>query len=758
MGSGCDIWGMETAAIDLELEKREILRRYRGLLRAAVHSRTAADRRAIRKAFDLALEAHKDMRRKSGEPYIYHPIGVARIVAEEMGLDTTSIVCALLHDTDEDTYMTLEDVGSLYGERERNIVDGLTKMSGVFEPGTSAQAENFRKMLLTLSNDVRVILIKIADRLDNMRTLEHMRPDKQQKIASETLFMYAPLAHRLGLYGIKTELEDLSLKYKEPEAYLDIESKLRKTQSVRTRFINAFTLPIRRALDVAGLEYEMRSRTKSIFSIWQKMQKQRVTFEEVYDVFAIRIILDTPYEREKADAWRTYSIVTDYYQPNPDRLRDWISLPKANGYESLHTTVMSPTGKWVEVQIRSRRMDEVAEKGLAAHWRYKNGAPVPDDSAPTGEKRLDGWLNSIREILESGEEDALQFIDEFKLNLYSDEIYVFTPHGDLFTLPKGATTLDFAFRVHSQVGMRCIGAKVNHRLVPLSHVLSSGDQIEVITSRKQSPKEDWLGYVVTASARSKIRHALRESERATAEDGKERLRKWMRREGLDFITANLEQLTRRLKQDSPHELYYRLATDRIDLDKLPPFRADKGRIEWEKVEAAPAAPETNAPAAAPATGTPPGKGDTLLIGEGLQQLDYSLATCCNPIPGDEVFGFVTVTGGIKVHRRNCPNATNMLSKYAYRVMKAQWASKAATQFEVTLAFTGFDDVGLVSAITHVISEDMRVNMRAISFESKDGTFFGRAVVLVHDTVHLAELQDKLRSVPGVLTVDRAVDS
>jgi GTP pyrophosphokinase len=749
---------METAAIDLELEKREILRRYRGLLRAAVHSRTAADRRAIRKAFDLALEAHKDMRRKSGEPYIYHPIGVARIVAEEMGLDTTSIVCALLHDTVEDTYMTLEDVGSLFGERERNIVDGLTKMSGVFEPGTSAQAENFRKMLLTLSNDVRVILIKIADRLDNMRTLEHMRPDKQQKIASETLFMYAPLAHRLGLYGIKTELEDLSLKYKEPEAYLDIESKLRKTQSVRTRFINAFTLPIRRALDVAGLEYEMRSRTKSIFSIWQKMQKQRVTFEEVYDVFAIRIILDTPYEREKADAWRTYSIVTDYYQPNPDRLRDWISLPKANGYESLHTTVMSPTGKWVEVQIRSRRMDEVAEKGLAAHWRYKNGAPVPDDSAPTGEKRLDGWLNSIREILESGEEDALQFIDEFKLNLYSDEIYVFTPHGDLFTLPKGATTLDFAFRVHSQVGMRCIGAKVNHRLVPLSHVLSSGDQIEVITSRKQSPKEDWLGYVVTASARSKIRHALRESERATAEDGKERLRKWMRREGLDFITANLEQLTRRLKQDSPHELYYRIATDRIDLDKLPPFRADKGRIEWEKVETVPAVPEPSAPAAAPATGTPPGKGDTLLIGEGMQQLDYSLATCCNPIPGDEVFGFVTVTGGIKVHRRNCPNATNMLSKYAYRVMKAQWASKAATQFEVTLAFTGFDDVGLVSAITHVISEDMRVNMRAISFESKDGTFFGRAVVLVHDTMHLAELQDKLRSVPGVLTVDRAVDS
>ena len=735
---------------ELEAEKQEILRRYRGLLRAAVHSKDRASRRKIRKAFDIALDAHKDMRRKSGEPYIYHPISVARVVAEEMGLDTTSIVCALLHDTVEDTYMTLDDVEQLFGKKEREIVDGLTKMSGVFEPGTSAQAENFRKMLLTLSDDVRVILIKCADRLDNMRTLDFMRPDKQQKIASETLFMYAPLAHRLGLYSIKTELEDLSLKYKEPEAYAEIEGKLRKTKAVRTRFINAFTLPIRRALDEAGLVYEMKGRTKSVFSIWKKMQKQRVSFEQVYDVFAIRIILETPLEQEKADAWRTYSIVTDFYQPNPDRLRDWISLPKANGYESLHTTVMSPSGKWVEVQIRSRRMDEVAEKGLAAHWRYKETHP---GAQVAGEQNLDNWLNQIRDILESDEENALRFIDEFKLNLYNDEIYVFTPKGDLFTLPKGATTLDFAYRVHTHVGSRCIGGKVNHRLVPLSHELSSGDQIEILTSRKQRPKEDWLNFVTTASARAKIRHALREEERAIATDGKDMLRKWMRRHSIDFISANIEAMTRRLKQDSPHELYYRIATSRLDLDELPKFEVDKGRIVWVRM-APPAGTEAVAPSTDRAIAPPPEKGDTLLIGEGMQRLDYSLATCCNPIPGDEVFGFVTVSGGIKVHRRNCPNATNLLSKYAYRVMKAQWASKAAAQFEVSLAFTGIDDVGLVNAVTKVISDDMHVNMRAISFESKDGTFEGRVKVLVDDTRHLGQLQTKLLNVQGVWTVDR----
>jgi len=739
---------MTTPAIDLEAEKQEILRRYRGLLRAATHSKSSADRRAIRKAFDIALEAHKDMRRKSGEPYIYHPISVARVVAEELSLDTTAIVCALLHDTVEDTYLTLEDVEQLFGQREREIVDGLTKMSGVFDPGTSAQAENFRKMLLTLSDDVRVILIKLADRLDNMRTLQHMRPDKQQKIASETLFMYAPLAHRLGLYSIKTELEDLSLKYKEPEDYEAIATKLRKGKAVRTRFINAFTLPIRRALEESGIQCEVKGRPKSIYSIWSKMQKQRVAFEEVYDIFAIRIILDSADEAEKADAWRTYSIVSDFYQPNPDRLRDWISLPKANGYESLHTTVMSPSGKWVEVQIRSRRMDEIAEKGLAAHWRYKN--TNDKDEGRNASDNLDNWLAQIREMLESGEEDALQFIDEFKLNLHTEEIYVFTPNGDLFSLPKGATTLDFAFRVHTQIGSRCIGAKVNHKLVPLSHELSSGDQVEIITSRKQKPKEDWLGYVVTASARSKIRGALRDEERTVANDGKDKLRKWMRRKELTFSQDNIESLIRRLKHDSPHALLLRIAKGELELDRLGGFRVEKGKFSWIKNTPPPSTAPTEK-SVAPA----PQKSDTLLIGEGLQKIDYSLASCCNPIPGDAVFGFVMVSGGIKIHRNNCSNATNLLSKYAYRAIKAQWASKTAKQFEVSLTFTGIDDVGLVNAVTNVISADMNVNMRAISFDSSDGTFEGRVKVLVTNTEHLKQLQAKLLDVPGVWTVERA---
>lgn len=747
---------MTSPAIDLEAEKQEILRRYRGLLRAATHSKSKAERKAIRKAFDISLEAHKDMRRKSGEPYIYHPISVARVVAEEMGLDTTAIVCALLHDTVEDTYLTLDDVEQLFGRREREIVDGLTKMSGVFDPGTSAQAENFRKMLLTLSNDVRVILIKLADRLDNMRTLDHMRPDKQQKIASETLFMYAPLAHRLGLYSIKTELEDLSLKYKEPEDYDAIESKLRKGKAVRTRFINAFTLPIRRALDASGIPYEILGRPKSVFSIWNKMQKQRVSFEEVYDVFAIRIILDSAVEHEKADAWRTYSMVTDFYQPNPDRLRDWISLPKANGYESLHTTVMSPSGKWVEVQIRSRRMDEIAEKGLAAHWRYKHTDKLSDkhsdkdaEAGRSASENLDNWLNQIREMLESGEEDALEFIDEFKLNLHNEEIYVFTPNGDLFSLPKGATTLDFAFRVHTQIGSRCIGAKVNHKLVPLSHQLNSGDQVEIITSRKQKPKEDWLNYVVTASARSKIRHALKEEERAIANDGKDKLRKWMRRKELEFTTANIDSLIRRLKHDSPHALFLRIASGELDLDRMGGFEVEKGKFAWVKTSIADVPSVSLVPT--PSKGS---KDDLLLIGEGLQKIDYSLASCCNPIPGDAVFGFVMVSGGIKIHRQNCSNSTNLLSKYAYRVIKAQWASRTAQQFEVSLKFTGIDDVGLVNAVTNVISADMNVNMRAISFDSSDGTFEGRVKVLVTDTGHLKKLQAKLLDVPGVWTVER----
>lgn len=729
--------------LDTEAEKREILRRYRGLLRAATRSKSSQDRRRIRKAFNLALEAHKEMRRKSGEPYIYHPIAVARICAEEIGLDTTSIVCALLHDTVEDTYITLDDIQNLFGKKERRIIDGLTKISGVFDQTSSMQAENFRKMLLTLSDDIRVILIKIADRLHNMRTLDHMAREKQLKIASETLFMYAPLAHRLGLYNIKTELEDLSLKYKEPEQYEDISAKLAKTKAVRTRFINKFAVPIRKALDSEGFTYEIKGRTKSIFSIWSKMQKKQVRFEDIYDVFAIRIIFDTALEQEKSEAWKVYSIVTDFYQPNPDRLRDWISIPKGNGYESLHTTVMSPTGKWVEVQIRSKRMDDVAEKGFAAHWRYK-------DANDSGEHNLDSWLAQIREVLESHDDDALTFIDDFKLNLFSEEIYIFTPNGDLKTLPKGSKALDFAFHIHSQVGSQCIGAKVNHKLVPLSHELRSGDQVEIIVSKKQTPKEDWLNYVVTARAKQKIKQALKEERKKVASEGKDMLRRKFKNIGASFISVNINMLQHHYDVDSATELYYRIAKGKIDIKKLKGYTVNGGRLEFKKTDSTPQQRQESKNVIAPI----PGKKDVLLIGDEEQRMDYTLARCCNPIPGDDVFGFVTVNGEIKVHRVNCPNATQLLSNYAYRVIKARWASKELEHFEVTVQFSGIDDVGLVQRITNIISSDMHVNMKAITFESNDGIFDGLVRVQVHDTEHLHMMIDKLRNVEGVLNVQR----
>jgi len=731
--------------IDVEEEKKEILRRYRGLLRAAKNSRTREERKAIRKAFDLALELHSEQRRKSGEPYIYHPISVAKVVAGELGLDTTSIVCALLHDTVEDTNLTLDEVESGFGNKARNIVDGLTKMSGVFEPGTSAQAENFRKMLLTLSDDVRVILIKLADRLDNMRTLQFMSPDKQQKIASETLYMYAPLAHRLGLYAIKSELEDLSLKYKETEEYELISTRLRKTQAVRARFIRSFCAPIKRELEEAGIKYEIKGRPKSIFSIWSKMQKQKVTFEEVYDVFAVRIVINTERAKEKTEIWRAYSIVTDFYQPNPDRLRDWISLPKGNGYESLHTTVMSPTGKWVEIQIRSERMDEVAEKGFAAHWKYKEG-----NKETAAGNQIDIWLNQIREILESNQDDALAFIDEFKMNLTTSDIFVFTPNGDMITLPKGATILDFAFRIHTKIGSQCIGGKVNHKLVPLSYQLNSGDQIQIITSRKQIPKEDWVNYVVTSHARQKIKHSLKEVERSKSIEGKEIFKKWAKKKGLLFIDANILSLYRKLKLDSAQEMYFLISNGTLELDGIKGYELKQGKILWEKGPQ----PDTSKRTEVSEKYIPNAKEDTLLIGESMQKLDYTLSKCCNPIAGDDVFGFITVIGGIRVHRRNCPNATNMLSKYAYRMMKARWTSKAQTQFKVKLQITGIDDVGLVNQLTEVISADMQVNMIAISMESKDGVFEGNITALVMNTTHLRDIIEKLKNVNGVHTVER----
>lgn len=731
--------------INIEAEKKEILKRYRALLHACKRTLEKGDKLLIRKAFDISLEAHKNMRRKSGEPYIYHPIAVAHICAEEIGLGTTSVVCALLHDVVEDTDLTLEDIKGLFGEKEAKIIDGLTKISGVFDQGSSLQAENFRKMLLTLSDDVRVILIKLADRLHNMRTLESMKRDKQLKIASETLYLYAPLAHRLGLNAIKTELEDLGLKYTEPELFEDIEQRLRESEPERKKFINKFMIPIKEILEEQGLKAKIIGRPKSIYSINNKIKNKGVPFEEIYDLFAIRIIIDTPPENEKTDCWRVYSIVTDFYHPSPDRLRDWISTPKANGYESLHTTVMGPEGKWVEVQIRTVRMDELAEKGYAAHWKYKDSA---------NESQLDDWIRKIREILESPEENAMEFLDDFKLNLFAEEIFAFTPKGEMKTLPIGATALDFAFDIHTKVGEKCIGAKVNHKLVPLSYKLKSGDQIEVLTSNKQTPKEDWLGFVVTARAKSKIKNALKEERRKVAEDGREILERKFNHLKIDFTVTNINELATYFKLQSSQELFYRVAVGNINIKHLKDFRQEHGKIVHKSgsIKKADTAQSLEQMVTAAR-----GKSDMLVIGENLQKIDYKLSPCCTPIPGDDVFGFITINEGIKIHRVNCPNAIQLLSNYAYRVVKAKWTSQELISFLSGIKITGIDEVGLVNNITKIISNELNVNMRSISFDTNDGTFDGTVMVFVHDTNHLTELMKKLKKVNGVLSVTR-IDS
>ena len=727
----------EPIVIDEVKEAKELRKKYRTLLKANARIKSDADIVMIRKSFDLAIEAHRDMRRKSGEPYIYHPIEVARIVAEEIGLGTTSICCALLHDVVEDTEITLDDLESLFGDRVAKIVDGLTKISGVFDHTASLQAENFRKMLLTLSDDVRVILIKLADRLHNMRTLEHMPEHKQRKIASETLYLYAPLAHRLGLYNIKSELEDLGLKYTEPELYEEIRQKLKKSQAVRTRFINQFTLPLKRALSDAGMTFEVKGRTKSIHSIVNKMRNKGVSFEEVYDVFAIRIILDSSADGDKADCWKAYSIVTDFYMPNPDRLRDWISTPKGTGYESLHTTVMSPTGKWVEVQIRTHRMDEIAEKGFAAHWKYKESA---SNSA------LDDWIGRIRDMLENPETDALDFIDDFKLNLFSDEIYVFTPKGDLRTLPARSTALDFAFDIHTQVGQRCIGAKVNHRLVPLSHELISGDQVEVVTSKKQKPKEDWLQFVVTAKAKSKIKSLLKDEKRQIAEDGKEIFRRKLKSAKITYNENNINKILAIYKLHNALELFYRVAQGTLDLKELKNFNKEGGKINYQ--------PKKSKSSLENLVTNARGKADLLVLGENMKDIKYKLAPCCNPIPGDDVFGFITISEGIKIHRVHCPNAVQLMSNYAYRIVRAKWTNQDMIAFLAGIKITGFDEVGIVNTITRIISNELSVNMRSISFDSIDGVFEGNIMVFVNDTDHLTNLMKNLNEVEGVLSVVR----
>lgn len=728
---------------DVEEEKKEIIRQYRALMRALKGKLKKGDREQVRHAFEIAAEAHVDMRRKSGEPYILHPLAVAQITVQEIGLGVTSAICALLHDTVEDTELTLEDIGREFDSQCVSIIDGLTKISTVLEETNTStkQAENFKKILLTLTDDPRVILIKLADRLHNMRTLDSMKQDKQLKIASETVFIYAPLAHRLGLYNIKSEMEDLALKYTEPKVYFDIAQKLKETKRDRTRYIHEFIKPVKARLQQEGFDFEIFGRPKSIHSIWNKMKKKSVSFEEVYDLFAIRIIIDSTSEQEKADCWKVYSVVTDFYMPSPERMRDWLSNPKSNGYEALHTTVMGPEGRWVEVQIRSRRMNEIAEMGLAAHWKYKEGA--------SQDSKFDQWFSQIREVLENTQASTLDFVQDFKLNLFSEEIYVYTPKGDLKILPAGATALDFAFAIHTDIGSTCIGAKVNYRLVPISHKLHSADQVEIITSGKQRPSEDWLNFVVTAKAQSKIKDALKEEKRAIAAEGKESLERKLRRMNVELNQYNINELLQYFKQSSQLDLFYGIARKIINLQQLKNFTVKGNKLEAPK-------PEKVLPQEEPVQHQPVSRKDTELIifGENSNKIQYKLAQCCKPIPGDDVFGFITASEGLKIHRTNCPNAAQLLAHYGHRVVKTKWAKNKEISFLSGLRITGLDDVGIINKITNIISGELKINIAALTIESKEGIFEGIVKVFIHDKEELDGLARRLVSLKGIQSVNR----
>ncbi len=723
---------------------KTVLRLYKQLLRNSKPFLKDGDTKVIKKAFEVAHEAHEGMKRKSGEPYITHPLEVALIVVNEIGLGTTSIVCALLHDVVEDTEWEVEDIEREFGEKVAQIIEGLTKIKGVFEFGTTEQAENFRKMLLTLSDDVRVILIKLADRLHNMRTMESMPRHKQLRTASETMYLYAPLAHRLGLYALKSELEDLYLKYSDNEIYDSITSKLAKSKDVRERFIRIFSSPIKKDLSNMGLKFSIKARTKSIYSIAQKMRKQEIPFEQVYDLFAIRIILDIPMEDEKAACWKTYSAVTDHYQPNPKRLRDWVSTAKANGYESLHTTVMSKTGQWVEVQIRTQRMDDIAERGFAAHWKYK------DVGVTKNSDRIQEWLDEVRKSLENKDLSALDFMDEFRNNLFEEEVFIFTPNGELKVFPRGSTSLDFAFSIHTQLGLNCLGAKVNGKLHPLSYELKSGDQVEILSSDKQKPSRDWLRFVKTSRAKHKIKVALKEAEKTIASEGKEILVRKLRQLKLDHTEENLIPLFRYYNVNNSFELHYKIGKGLIEPKQIKEaFKAKSASKKAEMGQISDASSFKTEVKKIRDTDT-----DMLLIGEDMEHIDYTLAVCCNPIEGDDVFGFVTVSDGIKIHRTNCPNALKLMSNYGYRIVKAKWTKQQELAFLAGVQLTGADRVGLISDVTEVISNNHKVNMRTITVSAEDGMFHGKILLFVNDTKHLHTLIENMSNIDGMISVER----
>jgi GTP pyrophosphokinase len=719
-------------------EKKLILREFQELLSLADSFTNAEQKESIRKAFNMAYDAHLNIRRKSGEPYILHPIAVARIATHEIGLGTKSIIASLLHDVVEDTDITVEDIEHQFGPKISAIVDGLTKISGVFENRSNMQAENFRKILMTMTDDLRVIIIKLADRLHNMRTLDSMPPNKQLKIAGETLFIYAPLAHRLGLYSIKTELEDLCLRYMHPHDYNEIGKHIIETEQKRLTYINRFALPITNKLNEEGFVFDISGRPKSIYSIWNKMEKKKVSFEEVYDLFAIRIVFE-PKENipEKAQCWSIYSIVTDMYIPRSDRIRDWVSQPKANGYEALHATVMGPGGKWVEVQIRSNRMNEIAEKGYAAHWKYKGGTHQ--------ESELDKWIKQIREMLEDPKSDALEFLDEFKLNLFTSEIMVFTPKGEIITLPSSSTALDFAFFIHSEIGLHAVGAKVNHKLVGLNHELQGGDQIEIITSQKQQPETQWLDFVTTAKAKSNLKASFREKRKIVANEGKSHLEFLLSELKMQPNSTVFRKLYNHYNTRNKEELYYNIGQDKFTMEAFTEILKKRSKSKWIKFWGIENPVETNALKKFD-------KSKPLIVDDSTR--NYQIAKCCSPIPGDDVIGYRAEEDVLIIHKTSCENAIRLNSSESQNVVKVEWTTQRLLAFLGRIALKGIDDMGIVNDVTTVISKELNVNMRAINFESHDGIFEGTIDVYVHNTSDLNNLIMNLGRVKGISQVSR----
>lgn len=750
----------ENKEIIKETEDDKVQKAFEHLLKSYSESNHRQKFEIINKAFHFANQAHKGVKRRSGEPYIMHPLAVAQIVSEEMGLGSTSISSALLHDVVEDTDYTVEDIKNLFGEKIAQIVDGLTKISGgIFAEAASAQAENMRKLLLTMSDDIRVILIKIADRLHNMRTLGSLLPAKQYKIAGETMFLYAPMAHRLGLFAIKSELEDLSFKYEHPDEYRQIEQKLEATAANREKIYAHFAAPLYPKLDELGVKYKMQERVKSIYSIWNKMQAKKVDFNDIYDIFAVRIVFEPkPNIDVKKQCWDIYSAITDLYKLRPDRIRDWVSRPKANGYQALHLTVMGPDGQWIEIQIRSDKMDEIAEKGFAAHWKYKGHGENQEIEEQT---ELDRWLERIQDVLEAPSPNAMDFLDTIKLNLYTSEIFIFTPKGEIKTLPQGATALDFAYEIHSNIGNHCIGAKVNHKLVPLSHKLASGDQVEILTSRSQLPKPEWLGLVTTAKAKTKIESSLKKQRKEKVKQGEEMLEETLKKAEVELTSPILDKLGAFYGYSKKEDLFFAIADGQLKLPENPKKilkeKSDNFFLKYMKQAfnvGSKEVPETVNPEIPKVDISQIDRKKTYLLEEKDFQKNFINSPCCNPIPGDEVLGFIRDDARLEIHKRSCPQALTLKSTFGDRIVSCDWASHKNFSFPSKIAVKGIDRMGLLNDITQVITNDMSVNMRKLVLESNDGFFEGTIEVMVHDVGDISKLSNRLQKVKGIKSVDR----